>query len=450
MCICVLSRNGIRLMPTIRPGRVRHLLKDGKAIIVKHKPFTIQLLYDSPEFTQPIEFCQDTGDHHIGVSIKGEKREYASAEYLPLKDEKARHDTCRQLRRQRRSRLRYRKPRFNNRRGREGYLPPSVEHKGNLHLSIYEKYLAVAPITQAVFEVGSFDTQKLQAIEDGRALPEGKGYQQGPCYNFETLRAAVFQRDSYKCCFCGKGAADGVILHTHHYLYWKGRHGNQLNELATACNACHTPEAHKQSGRLWGVTLNLNFRNMAGASTMNQLRWYILNGAKAVDPSIPVKATHGADTNAKRKFLGLVKSHVNDAFAMGNFHPAERAPAETWQKKRRNNRILEKFYDAKYIDARDGQKRSGQELYSGRMRRNLNLRGENLHKYRKERVSKGHRSIRRRRYPLRPGDTIRFENHLFKVKGVQHNGEWVALASGKSVPCRKVIPVCHTGGWAKG
>ena len=114
------------------------------------------------------------------------------------------------------------------------------------------------------------------------------------------------------------------------------------------------------------------------------------------------------------------------------------------------NRILEKFYDAKYIDARDGQKRSGQELYSGRMRRNLDLRGENLHKYRKERVSKGHRSIRRRRYPLRPGDTIRFENHLFKVKGVQHNGEWVALASGKSAPFRKVIPVCHTGGWAKG
>ena len=30
-CACVLSKNGERLMPTIRLGKVRHLLKDGKA-----------------------------------------------------------------------------------------------------------------------------------------------------------------------------------------------------------------------------------------------------------------------------------------------------------------------------------------------------------------------------------------------------------------------------------
>ena len=37
-CVCVLSKNGERLMPTIRLGKVRHLLKDGKAEIVKHHP----------------------------------------------------------------------------------------------------------------------------------------------------------------------------------------------------------------------------------------------------------------------------------------------------------------------------------------------------------------------------------------------------------------------------
>ena len=34
-CICVISKDGERLMPTLRPGRVRHLLNDGKAKIVK-------------------------------------------------------------------------------------------------------------------------------------------------------------------------------------------------------------------------------------------------------------------------------------------------------------------------------------------------------------------------------------------------------------------------------
>ena len=52
-CVCVLSNSGERLMPTFRLGKVRRLLKDGKAKIVKHHPFTIQLLYDSKTNTQP-------------------------------------------------------------------------------------------------------------------------------------------------------------------------------------------------------------------------------------------------------------------------------------------------------------------------------------------------------------------------------------------------------------
>ena len=42
-CVCVFSNNGERLMPTFRLGKVRRLLKDGKAKIVKHHPFTIPL-----------------------------------------------------------------------------------------------------------------------------------------------------------------------------------------------------------------------------------------------------------------------------------------------------------------------------------------------------------------------------------------------------------------------
>lgn len=61
-CVCVLSNNGERLMPTFRLGKVRRLLKDGKAKIVKHHPFTIQLLYDSKTNTQPIEICEACAD----------------------------------------------------------------------------------------------------------------------------------------------------------------------------------------------------------------------------------------------------------------------------------------------------------------------------------------------------------------------------------------------------
>ena len=102
-CVCVLSNSGERLMPTFRLGKVRRLLKDGKAKIVKHHPFTIQLLYDSKTNTQPIEICEDVGYNYIGISVKSESHEYVSAQYDTLQDEKEHHDDCRKYRRTRRN-----------------------------------------------------------------------------------------------------------------------------------------------------------------------------------------------------------------------------------------------------------------------------------------------------------------------------------------------------------
>ena len=41
-------------MPTKRHGKIRRMLKDGRAKVVKAKPFTIQLTYETTEYTQPI------------------------------------------------------------------------------------------------------------------------------------------------------------------------------------------------------------------------------------------------------------------------------------------------------------------------------------------------------------------------------------------------------------
>lgn len=403
-------------MPTIRRGKVRHLLKDKKAKIIKYQPFTIQLLYDTNGYTQEIEFCEDTGDHHIGISLKSEKREYVSQEILPLTDEKQKHDAQRKNRSNRRGRKRYRKARFDNRRRKEGWLASSIEHKKEVNLAWYKKYLKVCPITRAVFETGQFDTQKLQAIEDGTALPEGKDYQQGPRYNTATLREAVFVRDHYTCVFCGRSVKDGAVLHVHHALYWKGRHGNRVNELVTACEKCHTPENHAKDGLLWGYTPK-KFVEMGGAATMNILRWKVVKEAESLDESVWVSVTYGADTKAMRQFMGIEKSHVNDAYVMGEFHPKERAVSTQYKKKRRNNRVLEDFYDADYIDIRDGSIKKGKELFNGRTKRNKNLSTENLHKYRGQKVTKGRRAMRRKTVSLRPGDVVSLDGEILIVHG---------------------------------
>lgn len=50
--VAVISKNGKLLMPTKRFCHVRHMLKDGQAVIHSRKPFTIRLTYESKEFVQ--------------------------------------------------------------------------------------------------------------------------------------------------------------------------------------------------------------------------------------------------------------------------------------------------------------------------------------------------------------------------------------------------------------
>ena len=416
-CACVLSNNGERLMPTIRLGKVRHLLKDGKAKIIKHHPFTIQLLYDSKTNTQPIEICEDVGYNYIGISVKSQSHEYVSAQYDTLQDEKDCHDDCRRMRRSRRNGLRYRQARFDNRKRDDGWLAPSLEHKKELNVNVIKMYCEVMPITHAIVEVGSFDTVLVKAIQEGKATPEGADYQRGPRYNLATLREAVFYRDKYTCQVCGRKIADGAILHMHHMFYWKGRHGYQLDELVTACEKCHTPANHQKGGKLFGFGEDKEFANLSGAAFMNAVRWQIVNALYATYGKEFVTITYGAMTKEKRIALQLEKTHSNDAYAMGEFHPNCRCAFEHYEKVKRNNRILEKFYDSQCIDTRAGEVTNGKSLFNGRISRSHKKDSENLHKYRGKRICKGHRALRRKKVALNPGDLVSFNGEILIVHG---------------------------------
>ena len=52
--VYVLNKDGKPLMPTKKHGMVRKLLRQRKAIIIKREPFTIKLLYETSNYTQPI------------------------------------------------------------------------------------------------------------------------------------------------------------------------------------------------------------------------------------------------------------------------------------------------------------------------------------------------------------------------------------------------------------
>ena len=148
-------------MPTT-PRKARILLKEGRAKIVGREPFTIQLLYGTRGYTQPVTLGLDTGYEHIGYSAVTEKEELVGGEMKLLEGVSARITQRRQYRRIRRNHLRHRAPRFDNRRQKEGWLPPSIQHNLDIYLNLVERFKARLPITRVVVEVAKFDIHAYQ------------------------------------------------------------------------------------------------------------------------------------------------------------------------------------------------------------------------------------------------------------------------------------------------
>ena len=103
--------------------------------------------------------------------------------------------------------------------------------------------------------------------------------------------------------------------------------------------------------------------------------------------------THGDRTKYHRTKIGLSKSHVNDAFVIagGKKHPRSQ------------------FFNVKQI------RRNNRSIQTNR---------------------KGFKpSIRKRRYSYQPNDLVRFDNCLYRVKGVFNYGTWIRLinAAGKTI-----------------
>lgn len=447
--VAVLGRTGKRLMPTSN-YRARKLLKKGRAVIEQYHPFTIRLLDRKDGETQDIEYKSDTGYKHVGVSICSAKHEYVSAQYDLRDDETEHHNNRRKNRRSRRGRKRHRKPRFDNRKAskQDGWLAPSVRHRMERQMDLYKAFAKVMPITSAVFEMGKFDTQLLKAIEQGDPVPEGTDYQQGERYMTETLREAVFLRDGHKCICCGKGIREHAILHAHHIGFRKHDRSNRLANLATVCSNCHTAKNHKPGGKLYG--LKPKNKGFAGATFMTSVRWRMLELIRASVPDVEVHIQYGAKTKLIRKELHIPKTHVNDAYAIGELHPRHRTDTEYFVKRKRNNRILEKFYDAKYIDLRDGSKKSGAQLSCGRTnRRESRCTDKNERIYRSRKLSAGRRQIRTIHYTIQPGTKLWYTGRKHTAKGVHCKGTRVILEDGKSVAISKTTVVCQPHGWLK-
>ena len=393
--VYVISKNGHPLMPSRRHGKIRRLLKEGKAKVIRRCPFTVQLLYETEENVQDVTLGVDAGSKTIGLSATTEDKELLAGE-LELRSDISKNLTARrEFRRGRRNRkTRYRQPRFDNRvkSKHKGWLAPSVEAKIEAHIRIIEKICSILPIKDIVIEVAAFDTQKMQNPEIS-----GVEYQQGTLMGY-TIREYLADKFGHRCCYCGRPQGKGVKFEVEH-LTPKSRGGsNRVTNLGWSCKECNDKKDALTCEEFgYPEVRDKAEAGMRHAAHMSIMRWKLYERLKAIYGD-RLHLTYGSTTSYRRNMAKLEKSHAVDARCISGHPHAEPAEEIFYMRKvRRHNRQIHKAtinkggvrkrnqapYEVKGFKLFDRVKANGREWYIHSRRLNgsfvlKTLQGEKL------------------------------------------------------------------------
>jgi len=319
--VYVLNNRGEPLMPC-SPKKAKALLKEGKAKVRTRTPFTIQLLYGSSGYKQPIRLGVDSGFKHVGLSAVSDKQELYSVEVQLRIDIVNLLSERRSYRRNRRNRkTRYRQARFLNRGIKKGWLAPSIQHKLDSHVRLVNKVKQILPVIEVVVEVALFDIQKIKNPETG-----GKQYQEGEQKGFWNTREYILHRDNHKCCHC-KGKSNDTVLNVHH-LESRKIGGDRPENLITLCKTCH--DTYHNGGIKLKAKPSKGFK---AETFMTMVRWRLVE-------QLSCSYTYGYVTKHNRTLIGLPKSHANDAFVIASKIDRPRCQSYQIKQVRKQNRKL--------------------------------------------------------------------------------------------------------------
>ena len=305
--VYVLNQDGQPLMPTNRHGKVKHLLKQGKAKVVRRCPFTIKLLYESTNHTQNLTLGVDTGSGTIGTAVSDDNGNivYMSKVVVrnDIKDKMVQRAKYRRNRRNRKTR--YRKARWLNRKNsiKSDRFSPTMISKFHSHIKEIEFIKSILPITTLVLETAQFDTHLMKNPNLANPKIKHWGYQKGINYGFENTKAMVLNRDNYTCQCC-KGKHKDSKLEVHHIVFRSNGGSDEESNLITLCHTCHK-DLH--SGKITPKFKGKKKGTLKYATQMNSLRCQLL---KTYPNAIE---TFGMVTKANRLSVGIPKDHHLDA-----------------------------------------------------------------------------------------------------------------------------------------
>lgn len=307
--VYVISQDGKPLMPT-RPSKAKKLLKQGQAKCVRRTPFTIKLLYQTTNYTQPLTLGIDTGSSKIGSAVVNDV-----GDVLYLSEIEIRNDISDKMkqrskyRRNRRNRkTRYRQARWLNRKNsiKKDRFSPTMTSKINSHLKEIKFVKSISPITKIIVETATFDPH---ALKNPDVLHNKLLYQQGINYGYANTKAYVLTRDSYVCQHC-KGKSKDSKLEVHHIVFRENGGSDEEVNLITLCKTCHD-KLHK--GEIVLKKIGKKKGQLKHATQMNSIRVQLLKKLYCAE-------TFGFITKEHRYLLDLPKEHYCDAVAIASLN----------------------------------------------------------------------------------------------------------------------------------
>ena len=305
------------LMPC-HPARARKLLHNGRAVPHHVRGiFGIRLLDRSraESKVQDTSLNIDTGSSTSGFAVvsdddNGERNVLALVELRHrAKNIKATITSRRQHRRTRRGRLRYRAPRFNNRRREPGTLPPSVDSLRTDTMRVVNTLTSMYPISRISIETKKFDTQ-LMMNPDIR----GAEYQRGTLFGWQ-VRAYILQRDEGRCVYCRRG---NVRLELDH-VRPRAVGSDRVDNLVACCHDCNIAKSNQpveqflsdQPDLLGRIRNRLERSDLAPGAHINAALPAIVRDLWTL--GLPLSSTDAASVSWTRQQLNVPKTHCYDA-----------------------------------------------------------------------------------------------------------------------------------------
>ena len=317
----VFSSDRHPLMPC-HPARARKLLTTGRAVPNDIRGiFGIRLLdrTRADSDVQEVALNINPGSRTTGMDIvtddESGQRRFLGAYELKHRatNIKATLTKRRQYRMSRRFRLRFRAPRFNNRRRKPGTLPPSVDSLRHDTMRLVDTLRRMYPITRTRIERNKFDQQLM-------VNPDIKGmeYQRGTLFGWQ-VRAYILERDSGRCVYCRRSKVHLELDHVRP----RATGSDRVDNLVACCRECNLAKGNQpieqfladQPGLLTRITERLNRSNLASAAHVNAALPAISHDLR--NTGLPLQLTDAASVSWARQQLNVRKTHCYDAALQG-------------------------------------------------------------------------------------------------------------------------------------